>query len=561
MKDKRNFLIFSILILNLFYVLLLLNGSISRRDDLLIFFILLTASYLSHSFGVIRFGKFAVSLSFFFLFPMLVIFGPVVTSIVAYLIVLFQYAKIDIPRRIYGGVQYALSYATAGFALNYAGVSVWGIILAFFVFKIMNFILVDLFLYYYYGRYKDFITSLKYLSLESGVFALALPMAYFLYFSNGYITYFILYTLIFPILLTYLLSVESNARMELERERDALSKNVNQLKRVLEVSEMLKSNVPLVDLMMKVASIIQKDLGWEYALVSLVKPDGSIDRIAYAGISNEDFQRLRQNPPTLAFVKSLMRDEYKISNSYFIPEEANVNLPDEMVYVGNYDVKDADSWKDRDLLWVPIYDKSGRMIAYISPDKPASGKRPKIEDITILEIFANQVLIALENSSEFETLQEKAIRDQQTGLYNHTEFYNRLDKFVKENERFALLMMDIDDFKLVNDSYGHQMGDLIIEYLADKIKNSIRHGDIAARYGGDEFSVILKDIDKSTARSIAERLRISVAQGNPPVKITISIGIASYPVDSSSSNGIVASADRALYLAKMRGKNQVSFSN
>ncbi len=561
MKEKRNFLIFSILILNVFYVLLLLNGSISKKDNLLIFFVLLVASYLSHSFGVIRFGKFSISIGFFFLFPMLILFGPLITSIVIYLIVLFEYSKIDIPRRLYGGVQYALSYATAGFALSYVGINIWGIILAFFVFKIMNFILVDLFLYYYYGRYKNFTTSLKYLSLESGVFALTIPMAYFLYFSSGYMTYFILYTLIFPILLTYLLSVESNARIELEKERDALSKNVNQLKRVLEVSEMLKSNVPLVDLMMKVASIIQKDLGWEYALVSLVKPDGSIDRIAYAGISEEDFQRLRQNPPTLSFVKSLMRDEFKVSNSYFIPEEANVNLPDEMVYIGKYEVKDANSWKDRDLLWVPIYDKSGRMIAYISPDKPTSGKRPKIEDITILEIFANQVLIALENSSEFETLQEKAIRDQQTGLYNHTEFYNRLDKFVKDNEKFALLMMDIDDFKLVNDSYGHQMGDLIIEYLADKIKNSIRHGDIAARYGGDEFSVILKGIDKITARSIAERLRISVAQGNPPVKITISIGIASYPMDSLSSNGIVASADRALYLAKMRGKNQVSFSN
>ncbi len=561
MKDKRDFLIFSILILNLFYILLLINGSVSRKDDLLIFFILLAASYVSHSFGVIRFGKFSVSLSFFFLFPMLVLFGPIITSIMAYLIVLFQYANVDIPRRIYGGVQYAIAYSTAGFALNYLGISVWGIILAFFVFKIINFILVDLFLYYYYGRYKDLKTSLKYLSLESGVFSLALPMTYFIYFSSGYITYFIIYTLLFPIFLTYLLSVESNARIELERERDALSKNVNQLKRVLEVSEMLKSNVPLVDLMMKVASIIQKDLGWEYALVSLVKPDGSIDRIAYAGISEKDFQRLRQNPPTLSFVKSLMRDEFKISHSYFIPEEANVSLPDEMVYVGKYNVKDIDSWKDRDLLWVPIYDKSGRMIAYISPDKPASGKRPKIEDVTILEIFANQVLIALENSSEFETLQEKAIRDQQTGLYNHTEFYNRLDKFVKSNGKFALLMMDIDDFKLINDSYGHQMGDLIIEYLADKIKNSIRHGDIAARYGGDEFSVILNDIDKTTARTIAERLRISVAQGNPPVKITISIGIAAYPVDSLSSNGIVASADRALYLAKMRGKNQVSFSN
>lgn len=563
MKEKRNFLIFSITTLNIFYLLMLINGQINRKGSILLFFVLLLAAYFSHSFGIIRFGKFSVSISFFFFFPMLVVFGPVLTSLVAYMVVLFQYAKIEASRRIYGGIQYAVSYATAGFAFNTVGFSVGGIIFAFFVFKIMNFILVDLFLYYYQGRYKDFITSLKYLSLESGIFALALPMSYVIYLNlnDHLITYFAIYTLLFPIFLTYLLSVESNARLELERERDVLSRYANQLKRVLEVSEMLKSNVSLVDLMMRVASIIQRDLGWEYVLVSLVKPDGSIDRVAYAGISEEDFRRLRENSPTLAFVKNLMRDEFKISNSYFIPAEANVDLPDEMVYIGQYEIKDNESWKDRDLLWIPIYEKSGRMIAYISPDKPLSGKRPKIEDVTILEIFANQVLIALENSSEFEVLQEKAVRDQQTGLYNHTEFYNWLDKFVKENEKFSLLMMDIDDFKLVNDSYGHQMGDVVIEYLSDKIKNSIRHGDVAARYGGDEFTVILKGTDKLNARSIAERLRISIAQGNPPIKITVSIGIASYPADSSTSSGIVSSADRALYLAKMRGKNQIGFSN
>ncbi len=564
MNEKKIFLIFSLIILNAFYFLVLIlgGGSFSVKSFTL-FMILLLSAYVVHSFGVIRFGKFSISGSFFFLFPMLVVFGPVVTSLAAYAITLLQYVKVDISRRIYGGVQYAISYGAAGLVLQFLGINVYGLIASFAIFKILNFILVDLFLYFYLNRYKNFFDALKYLSLESGIFALVIPTAYVLYLhlEDPFITYFAIYALLFPFSLTYMLSVENKSRLELEEEKVILSRRVNELKRVLEVSELLKSNISLIDLMMRVASIIHDDLGWEYVLVSLVKPDGSIERIAYAGITEDDFRKLKENSPTLSFVKNIMRDEFKISNSYFIPEEANVYLPDEMVYVGKYDVVDSTSWRDRDLLWIPIYDKNGKMIAYISPDKPKSGKRPSIDDITILEIFADQVLIAIENSSEFQTLQEKTIRDLQTGLYNHTEFYNRINKLVEEKEKFSLLMMDIDDFKSINDSYGHQTGDVVIEYLAERIKLSIRREDIAARYGGDEFAVILKGADRAMARTIAERLRLSVAEGNPPVKVTISIGVAEYPVDSSTANGIILAADKALYMAKNHGKNKVEISN
>ncbi len=564
MSEKKRFLIFSIITLNVFYFLILVLGSGSfLMKSFTLFAILLITAYLSHSFGNIKFGKFSISTGFFFLFPMLIVFGPLITSSVAYAISLFQYAKVDISRRIYGGVQYAISYAVAGLVLQNLGINVYGLIVAFTIFKMLNFIFVDLFLYFYLNRYKNFLDALKYLSLEAGIFTLVIPIAYGLYLNldDHLEIYFLVYTLLFPLLFVYMLSIENKSRIELEEEKARLSRHVNDLKRVLEVSQLLKSNISFVDLMMRVANIIHDDLGWEYVLVSIVKPDDSIERIAYAGITEDDFKKLKANCPTLSFVKNIMRDEFKISNSYFIPEEANINLPDEMTYIGKYDMVDSTSWKDKDLLWVPIYDRSGKMIAYISPDKPRSGKRPSTEDITILEIFANQVLVAIENSSEFETLQEKTIRDPQTGLYNHTEFYKRIDKLVKEKEKFSLLMMDIDDFKFVNDSYGHQTGDTIIEYLAERIKLSIRHGDIAARYGGDEFAVILKGTEKTMASMIAERLRLSVAEGNPPVKITISIGISEYPSNASNLNDVVFAADQALYMAKMRGKNQVEISN
>ncbi len=560
-KQKR-FFVFSITILNLFYFLLLISGVgkfISVKDYVLFLFLAL-GGYVAESFGVIRFGKFTVSSQFFFLFPMMAVFGPIVTSIVAYLIAIFDFSRVKPSIRMYSAVQYAISYYVAGLAFQIAGAGWAGIIIALLIFKILNFIMVDLFMYFNLDRWKNMVQSLKYMAFETGVFAIIMPMIFVLIknINDLSLEVFTVYTLVFPFFFTYMLSRENRAKEELVEEKSSLSKNVGELKRILEISEMLKSNIPVVDLMMRVASIIHDDLGWEYILVSLVHPDDTIERIAYAGISQEDFARLKKNPPTLSFVKNIMRDEFKISNSYFIPQEANVNIPNEMSYIGKYEGSDRESWQDKDLLWIPIREKNGRMIAYVSPDKPRNGMRPKIDDIIILEIFANQVLVALENSSEFEVLQEKAIRDTQTGLYNHTEFYNRIEKVVESGEPFSLLMMDIDDFKLVNDSYGHQMGDIIIDYISEKIKSSIRHGDIAARYGGDEFTIILRGTKKQLAKSIAERLRMSVISGNPPIKITLSIGIAEYPEDSASSNGLVSSADRALYMAKMRGKNQIA---
>jgi diguanylate cyclase (GGDEF)-like protein len=562
MNEKKYFLALFLVTLNVFYLLILTMGSggVFNENSYILFLLLISLSYVAQSFGVIKFGKFSLASDFFFIFPILIIFGPLVASISAYSIAILQYDKsIKLSTRFYIGIQSAIAYYVAGLAIERFGFSWYTLIVALLLFKVINFILVDLFLYFYMGRWKDLLISFKYMALETAFLSVVLPAASIIHenLAKMPLVLFVIYTLAFPFLFIYLLSLEVKVRTELENEKAVLSRNVNQLKRVLEVSELLKSNVSIVELMMHVASIIHNDLGWEYVLISFVKPDDTIERIAYAGISGEEFKRLKANSPTISFVKNIMKNEFKISNSYFIPAEANINIPDEMTFVGKYNSIDKDSWKDRDLLWIPIYEKNGKMIAYISPDKPASGKRPTVEDVTILEIFANQVLVAIENSSEFEELQQKAIRDSQTGLYNHTEFYNKIDKMISNGEPFSILMMDIDDFKLVNDSYGHQTGDLVIEYLAEQIKLSIRHGDIAARYGGDEFVVILKGAKKQVAKSIAERLRISVLSGNQPVKITISIGIAEYPEDSKSSNGIVSSADKALYLAKMRGKNQV----
>ncbi len=560
-RKPLKFFVVSIFVLNAFYIILLFFGKgelfpIKNRE---LFFILAFLAYLTHSFGRARFWKITIVPHFFMLFPMLALFGPIPTSLVAYISSAFAYRKnYSIQRRMYGAAQYGISYYISGVVLQMIGPGWIGLVVSMVVFKILNSILVDMFYDYFRSIWESMKKVVENFLLEIFFFSLTIPIVLIMVQSKNPFTNFgAIYMLTFPVIFVNLMSRQYKAIKEMTLEKSALSQTLDRLKRIFEVSEMLKSNISVVDLMNRVASIIHTDLGWEYVLVSMITPDNKVERVSSSGISTEDFERLKKNPPSFESLKSLMKEEYKISNSYFIPEEAEVYIPSDEAYVGEYDVTDENSWHEKDLLLIPVVNRNGKMIAIISPDKPKSGIRPTFDDITVLEIFANQVMIALENSSEFETLQEKALRDGQTGLYNHTEFYNKLEKIVKEEEKFCLIMMDIDDFKLVNDTYGHQIGDEVISYIADVIKSSTRQKDISARYGGEEFAIVLRDLDKKVAKTISERIRLSVAKGDSQVKITVSIGVACYPTDAMGASEIVAAADKALYMAKMRGKNQV----
>lgn len=164
-------------------------------------------------------------------------------------------------------------------------------------------------------------------------------------------------------------------------------------------------------------------------------------------------------------------------------------------------------------------------------------------------------------------LKELSIRDGLTGLYNHQEFYVRLDAEINHSKRhghqLSLLMMDIDGFKNVNDTYGHLAGDRVLQEVSRIITGSVRLSDIVSRYGGEEFTMILPEADTSKAREIAERIRKKIekfkmsVQPGRDIYITVSIGVSTYPRDGKSSRELLNNADHALYAAKLQGKNKV----
>jgi diguanylate cyclase (GGDEF)-like protein len=164
-----------------------------------------------------------------------------------------------------------------------------------------------------------------------------------------------------------------------------------------------------------------------------------------------------------------------------------------------------------------------------------------------------------------------ALMDILTGLYNRRYLYEKIhdlvDSALRDNVTITCVLMDIDDFKIINDKYGHIEGDIVLKKMSSHIKGFFKQSDVVVRYGGDEILVLLYDINKENVLRIAEKLRKTVEKkfvlnyGGDTVKLTVSIGISSVDIKDKSDkdilNYLVDEADKLLYIAKSNGKNRV----
>lgn len=186
--------------------------------------------------------------------------------------------------------------------------------------------------------------------------------------------------------------------------------------------------------------------------------------------------------------------------------------------------------------------------------------------ITALETIAPYAAAQLEHARELGFMRSLAERDALTGLHNRRSFDEHLNAEVARFDRyrrpFALVMMDIDHFKSVNDQYGHDAGDAVLRRVGQVIATSLRDVDVAARYGGEEFALLLPETDKTDALEIAERIRKRIAEApvewrGQSIAVTSSAGVAAIPERNVDVTNVVRVADQLLYEAKRQGRNRV----
>lgn len=222
--------------------------------------------------------------------------------------------------------------------------------------------------------------------------------------------------------------------------------------------------------------------------------------------------------------------------------------------------KTIQSW-----IGVPLTFKN-RTIGILSLDS-LQANRYTSNHAQLASAFAAQVAVALENARLFEEIQKIAMTDPLTSLFNRRKFFELADHEFERARRYqhplSLIMMDIDFFKHVNDTFGHAAGDLVLKFIADKYQNSTRSVDILGRYGGEEFVILMPETTAEEAKMTAERLRLLIAYspiqyGDKSINITLSFGVVELDAGCKNTEELLNRSDQALYYSKKTGRNRVT---
>jgi len=224
----------------------------------------------------------------------------------------------------------------------------------------------------------------------------------------------------------------------------------------------------------------------------------------------------------------------------------------------------AENYKTNNCAIVPLICQD-RVVGVLNLADKMHGDSFDREDIALIELFGQLVGASIGNIKLFEKIQRQATTDGLTTLVNHKTFYEVLEKELWRSRRYggqiSLIMVDIDNLKKINDAYGHRAGDKVIREISRRIKECIRQIDTAARYGGDEFAVILPNTSLNDAVVVAERMvdtvaRCSISWKKDQIPVSISVGLGQYDADTNPED-ITSRSDQALYTAKQAGKNTV----
>jgi len=330
------------------------------------------------------------------------------------------------------------------------------------------------------------------------------------------------------------------------------------LKDISEITEAMLSTMKLEEILKLVMWDIRKELDFDQVfLYHLEEAENRklLKCIAYPGaVSMKGISRYNISVEETPGILSLSIKERKP----YIVEDASRDSRVEPPIINELKLKS--------FAVIPIVVKKGPPGALIVSQSNLKRKITE-DDFAPLLLFANQVGIAIKNAELLKETEEKTIVDELTQVYNQRHFQRRLPEDIELTRRYAhflsLAMLDIDDFKHYNDTNGHLAGDMVLKQLSQILTGNLRRTDAPFRYGGEEFAVILPATSREGALIILEKVRKEIEnfpfeyrKKQPGGKVTVSIGIATYPIDTKKAQDLINCADKALYRAKAMGKNK-----
>jgi two-component system cell cycle response regulator len=217
-----------------------------------------------------------------------------------------------------------------------------------------------------------------------------------------------------------------------------------------------------------------------------------------------------------------------------------------------------------ELISVPLR-TTGGVLGVLNIYDRVDGRPYDDGDLQTIRTFASQAAVALDNVLLHQEAQRLSVTDGLTGLRNYRFFQQAINRETERAMRFGrpmgLLMLDLDHFKAVNDTHGHQVGDAVLIGVADRVRAEVREVDLVARYGGEEFVVVLPETDRQGAEHIADRICERVRSrplhaAGVEVRLTVSVGVAVLPDDGTTPSALIRAADDALYAAKAAGRDR-----
>jgi diguanylate cyclase (GGDEF)-like protein len=348
-----------------------------------------------------------------------------------------------------------------------------------------------------------------------------------------------------------------NSRAKLLRMFDVLNQRTSELERsqaqiasIYETSRCLVEKLNLNEVVEEILKIVQRMLEYRSFSLFILNPSGLISLL---GEIKEGEKIIHTKP----------KEELRKG---FLSVAMSRGKPVRIIDLSQEKQHESENNEMKSLMAVPMISR-GKVIGVMETRSLRVGAFLE-QDEKIFSILAGSAALAIENALLHEKTEDLTIVDELTGLYNYRYFTRKLKTELRRAERYeqplSLLMIDIDWFKRYNDTYGHLFGNLVLQDLAGRIKESVREVDEVCRYGGEEFVVILPQTKKEDAQMIGERIRQRVGgkefiddQENARVRITVSIGVATYPENGKTPKELTEKMDQALYLAKGEGKNLV----